>query len=244
MEAKITARAAETAIRKLGKPAKARVLRSFFMTGPGEYGEGDRFCGVTMPVLRRLAREHRGMAHAETLKLLRSPWHEARMLALLIWMDQFKRAGKPRRRQIHAAYLRHSRFINNWDLVDVTAPWITGVWSVENPGAVSELRKRLRSTLLWDRRIAMVSTLAWIRGGRFQIVTDFAAQLLKAPQEREDLMHKATGWMLREMGKRDRARLNAFLKEQGPHMPRTMLRYAIEHYSPRERKAWLAIGRN
>lgn len=240
MKQKSTARAAETAIRKLGKPAKARVLRSFFKTGPGEYGEGDRFAGVTMPVLRCLAREHRDMVHAEVLKLIRSPWHEARMLALLLWMDEFESAGALRRRQIHSAYLQHTRFINNWDLVDVTAPWITGLWSLENPAGLRQLRKRLRSKLLWDRRIAMVSTLAWIRAKKFEVVTEFAAELLG---DSEDLMHKATGWMLREMGKRDRARLTQFLHRYASRMPRTMLRYAIEHYSPRERKAWLAMGR-
>jgi len=244
MKPKNTARAAETAIRKLGKPAKARVLMRFFKTGPGEYGEGDRFCGVTMPVLRRLAREYQGMEHAETLKLLCSPWHEVRMLALLVWMDEFKRASTPRRREIHLSYLKHSRWINNWDLVDVSAPWITGVWSLENPSALSELRKRLCSNLLWDRRIAILSTLAWIRVGRFEVLTEFAAVLLRAPQEHEDLMHKATGWMLREMGKRDRERLTAFLRQYGARMPRTMLRYAIEHYSLRDRKSWLALGQS
>ncbi len=213
----------------------------FFKTGPGEYGEGDRFLGVTMPEIRRLARELRGMEHAEILKLIRSPCHEARMLALLLWMDEFERASTRRRREIHTAYLRHTRFINNWDLVDVSAPWITGVWSLENPTGLPQLRRRLGSKLLWDRRIAIVSTLAWIRANRFEVVTEFAAELLG---DHEDLMHKATGWMLREMGKRDRARLTKFLIRHGARMPRTMLRYAIEHYSPRERKAWLKLGQD
>ena len=208
----------------------------FFKTGPGEYGEGDRFLGVPMPALRRIARQFRGLAHTEVLKLIRSPWHEVRMLALLLWMDEFGSGGATRRRQIHRAYLEHTRWINNWDLIDVTAPWITGVWSVENPGATRELRNRLRSRHLWDRRIAMVSTLAWIRAGKHAIVTEFAAELLNDP---EDLMHKAAGWMLREMGKRDRAKLSRFLKKNAARMPRTMLRYAIEHYRPSERKAWL-----
>ena len=208
----------------------------FFKTGPGEYGEGDRFLGVPMPALRRIARQFRGLAHTQVLQLIRSPWHEVRMLALLLWMDEFESGSATRRRQIHSAYLQHTRWINNWDLIDVTAPWITGVWSVENPSALRELRQRLRSRHLWDRRIAMVSTLAWIRAGKHAIVTEFAAELLNDP---EDLMHKAAGWMLREMGKRDRTKLSRFLKQHAARMPRTMLRYAIEHYSRRERKAWL-----
>jgi 3-methyladenine DNA glycosylase AlkD len=232
-----TALAAKTAIQKLASPARARVSKSFFKAAPGQYGEGDQFLGVDMPSLRRLAREFRGMAHGEVLKLIRSPWHEVRMLGLLLWMEEFDQAHPSRRRQIHLAYLRYTRFINNWDLVDVSAPWITGAWSIENPSGLAQLRKRLRSPLLWDRRIAMVSTLAWIRVGKFEVVTEFAAQLLA---DREDLMHKATGWMLREMGKRDRARLTAFLSKYARQMPRTMLRYAIEHYTKSERAAWLA----
>jgi 3-methyladenine DNA glycosylase AlkD len=215
----------------LGNPSDAAFLRRFFKTAPGEYGAGDRFRGIRVPVLRRLARQHRELPRAALLRLLRSPWHEDRLVALLLLIQRFERADPAARRRIFQTYLRHAPCVNNWDLVDLSAPPIAGAWTFAH--GLAPLRRLARSPLLWARRIAIVATLFHIRQGQSAPTLELAEQLLTDP---EDLLHKATGWMLREMGKRDPKGLRGFLDRHARRMPRTMLRYAIERFPEAERR--------
>lgn len=222
-------------LRSLGSPRKARLLRGFFKTGPGEYGEGDVFLGATVPEIRRLAEEHGQIPLSGIRSLLHSPIHESRLLALIILVDQYEGNGDGRKR-IFDFYLRSTRHINNWDLVDCSAPQIVGV---HLSGKQARLLDRLaRSSDLWKRRIAIVATLHFIRQGRLRDTFRLARTLLDDP---EDLIHKATGWMLREAGKRNQRSLERFLRAHARRMPRTMLRYAIERLSERKRRGFLSL---
>lgn len=215
-------------------PGHVAILQSFFKTGPGEYGEGDVFIGVRLPQMRAVCRECRGAPLEAALGLLTSRVHEERLLALLMLVDAFTRGDERDRRRVYQAYLSHTPFINNWDLVDVTAPAIVGGHLAER--SRSPLTKLARSTSLWERRIAIVATHFFIRRGDLADTFRIADLLLDDPH---DLIHKAVGWMLREAGKRDGAGLRAFLATRHHRMPRTMLRYAIERFPERERKAYL-----
>jgi 3-methyladenine DNA glycosylase AlkD len=215
-------------------PERAKAALWFFKTGPGEYGEGDRFLGVAATPLRRLAREGRGLPIPQCLKLLESPWHEARCLGLLILCDTYARADEALRQEIYDLYLAHTHRINGWDLVDCSAPHIVGAHLARR--SRSPLKRLARSQSLWERRIAILATLRFIRGGEIEPTFTIARALLR---DREDLIHKAVGWMLREAGKRDRLALEAFLREHGPSMPRTALRYAIERFPESLRKTYL-----
>ncbi|MCF8108827.1 MAG: DNA alkylation repair protein [Desulfohalobiaceae bacterium] len=222
-------------LQSLGDPEIAAQSHRFFKTGPGEYGEGDIFLGIRVPVLRACLRDYRWIPLSEALELLQSPYHEARMLALLILVAQYGSSRKEAdRRHIYEAYLQHARFINNWDLVDCSAQYIVGTH------LLSRDRKPLytlaRSRDLWERRIAVLATFAFIRQGEFADTLSLAEILL---HDSEDLIHKAIGWMLREVGKRDQAVLEGFLSRYSLHMPRTMLRYAIEKLPEDKRKAYL-----
>lgn len=221
-------------LRALASPATAKISQRFFKTGPGEYGEGDQFIGIRVPVLRRLAREFGGTPLAELAKLIRSPIHEVRLLALIILVNQFARADAAEQGRICRLYLRHARFINNWDLVDTSAPQIVGGYLESRPRVV--LFRLAKSKLLWERRIAVLATFHFIRQGDYTVTLRLAKMLLRDPH---DLMHKAVGWMLREIGKRDVAVLREFLQQHAGQMPRTMLRYAIEKFSARERQLFL-----
>ncbi len=223
-------------IRDLGNPETARVLQGFFKTGPGQYGEGDIFLGIKTPMLRKLAKSAQGLEWTAGLTLLASPFHEERSLALLLMMQHFARGDESQREAVYQAYLDHTARINNWDLVDISAPHIVGAHLQDRERSI--LRSLVLSPLLWERRIAMVSCLHFIRRGDFDDALQLAAILLR---DREDLMHKATGWMLREVGKRDQARLTGFLDEHVRSMPRTMLRYAIERFSPELRQTYLQV---
>ena len=219
-------------IRKVARPARAKVNRWFFKTGPGEYGAGDRFLGVTLPQLRTLAREYADLPLTQTVRLLRSPWHEERLLALFILVGQYARADAPARQAIHRAYLRNTTSINNWDLVDSSAAQIVGAHLQERDRRL--LRRLARSKSVWERRIAMIATYHYIRQGDFTDALAIAALLRR---DEHDLIHKAVGWMLREIGKRDRAAEERFLRAHARTMPRTMLRYAIEKFpQPLRRK--------
>jgi 3-methyladenine DNA glycosylase AlkD len=218
-------------------PARAAILSRFFKTGPGEYGEGDRFRGIRVPVLRQLAKAHAALGRAEVEALLHAAWHEDRMVALLILMRQYARAGARERGGIFRFYLGNTRGINSWDLVDVSAPHIVGAHLLERPRGM--LRRLAASPILWERRIAMVATFAFIRRGQFDDTLAIAHRLLADPEE---LIHKACGWMLREVGKRDRGALEAFLAANGRAMPRTMLRYAIERFPEALRRRCLSGG--
>lgn len=220
----------------LGSPETARVQRGFFKTGPGQYGEGDHFLGIKVPVLRKLAKSAQGLEWPSGLALLASSFHEERLLALLLMMQQFARGDEAQRQAIYQAYLDNTARINNWDLVDISAPHIVGAHLQDKERSI--LQSLVLSPRLWERRIAMVSCLHFIRRGDFDDTLHLAALLLR---DREDLMHKAAGWMLREVGKRDHARLTGFLDAHGAFMPRTMLRYAIERFPPELRLAYLRV---
>jgi 3-methyladenine DNA glycosylase AlkD len=227
-------RTIEDGLRALGDPNQARFLQGFFKTGPGEYGEGDIFVGIRVPVIRKLVKDHQALPVPTAFQLLRSPIHEARLLALLILIRHFQRADLPLQNQICETYLQNTRFINNWDLVDLSAPHIVGPQIIQF--GQNRLLKMAASSLLWDRRISIVSTFYLIRQRKFSIALRIAARLLQDP---EDLIHKAVGWMLREIGKRDRQIEESFLLQHYPKMPRTMLRYAIERFPEDLRQKYL-----
>lgn len=229
------AHAVMNGLKGLGDATLAQGLLRFFKTGPGEYGEGDRFLGIRVPVLRRHLVLCKVLPDADIPLLLASPWHEVRMFALLLWVERYKHGDARLREAIFNAYLAHTKRVNNWDLVDLSAPVLVG-WHLEH-GNREILYRLASSTLLWDRRIALVSTLTRIRKGDFEDALNLAAL---AAEDREPLMHKAAGWMLREVGKKDRRVLEAFLGPACRTLPRVLLRYSIEHFSPEERKAYLS----
>jgi 3-methyladenine DNA glycosylase AlkD len=207
----------------------------YFKTGKGQYGEGDVFIGVTVPNVRKVAKEFLVLPMREVQKLLASTLHEVRLLGAILWTMQFVKGDDRTRRAIFDAYLASAARMNNWDLVDTSAPKIVGEWLVDRDRQA--LKRLAASSLLWERRIAIVATYAFIRRG--DPSTTFAVADL-VMSDREDLMHKATGWMLREVGKRcGRAALIEYLKPRCATMPRTMLRYAIEHFPAVERRRWL-----
>lgn len=209
----------------MGDPQRARISQGFFKTGRGEYGEGDVFVGVRVPELRKLACECRALPAGGMIRLLRDPVHEIRLLALLLMVQAYRQGEAKAQARIYRIYLKHTRFINNWDLVDASAEHIVGAWlSGRDKEPLGVLAK---SRCLWERRIAIVASFYFIRKGEFSATLRVAEQLL---HDTEDLIHKAVGWMLREVGKRDQKVLEAFLKKHGKRMPRTMLRYAIERF--------------
>jgi 3-methyladenine DNA glycosylase AlkD len=211
---------------KLGDPEQAAVLRRFFKTGPGQYGEGDLFRGIKVPVLRQLVKKYPALPFADAERLLHAVHHEDRMLGLLFLMAGFEHGGAEVRRLSYRLYLDTTRCINNWDLVDVSAPHIVGAYLFDKSRA--PLRRLARSSLLWERRIAIVATFYFIRRNQFDDTLEIAGMLL---DDKHDLMHKAAGWMLREVGKRDLAAEEGFLREHCRHMPRTMLRYAFSLFA-------------
>jgi 3-methyladenine DNA glycosylase AlkD len=221
-------------IRALADRKKARILQGFFKTGPGEYGEGDVFLGIPVPVIRKLAREHDGTPPDETIKLLTSSYHEERLLALLMLVRDFTRSSHSVKKNIYSLYLRNTRYINNWDLVDLSAPLIVGGYLVDKDR--KELYALARSRDLWKRRIAIMATFAFIRRNDFTDTLKIAEMLLG---DTHDLIHKAVGWMLRELGRRDLQEEEMFLQRHHRVMPRTMLRYAIERFPEAKRKRYL-----
>jgi 3-methyladenine DNA glycosylase AlkD len=230
-----TAAACLVALRKASDSKQAKVLAGFFKTGKGQYGEGDVFLGLKVPQTRLIARQCGALPLPQVERLMRSPFHEARLLALLILVERFQKAEGPARKKIASFYLKNKSRINNWDLVDLSAPYILGP-HIREQGA-DDLRLTLaRSKKLWDRRLAMVSTFADLRAKDTDSVFRLAALFM---DDREDLMHKACGWLLREAGKVDLAALRVFLKKHSATMPRTMLRYAIERMTPAERQRWM-----
>ena len=229
-----------SALEELIDPEKARFLPRFFRTGPGEYGEGDRFLGVTVPLQRRVARRFAGLHWTAVAELLASPYHEARLTALLILVQQFAKADRAGRAAIVGFYLDQLSAVNNWDLVDLSAPRILGAWLLDQPPAARQVLHRLAgSGDLWRQRVAMLATLPLIKADRFAAALAIAEILL---HHEHDLIHKAVGWMLREVGKRDLDTELAFLDAHGATMPRTMLRYAIEKFPPDQRSRYLAAG--
>ncbi len=230
----------------LKKPGYDKTLARFFKTKKGEYGYGDKFLGITVPVLRTLAKQYRDLSLSTLTLLLISPWHEERLLGLYILQFQYASAEKlSAKKKIYLFYMRMKKTVNNWDLVDTSAPYIVGqYWLSLFPKKKSWVLKTqhtlLHSRSLWDRRIGVVATHAFIRRGIFEPTFLAAEALLR---DTEDLLHKAVGWMLREVGKKDFDVLTQFLEKNAHIMPRTMLRYAIEKYPARERSRFLRIPR-
>ncbi len=222
------------ALRALADQADSEILQRFFKTGPGDYGEGDRFIGVRVPATRRVARQYRGLSLVDTLSLLRSGIHEERLLALIILMDKYQKGTADQQAQIYKCYLDHTQHINNWDLVDCSAEYIVGAYLQDRDRR--PLYKLARSGMLWERRIAIIATFRFIKSGEFDETLTIAAMLLS---DTEDLIHKAVGWMLREVGKRDRMVEETFLRRHYQRMPRTMLRYAIEKFPEDRRQQYL-----
>lgn len=218
----------------LGDRDRVPALQRYFKTGPGEYGAGDQFVGLRVPQIRALAKEYQALPLSEIIHLLQSSIHEARLLALLILVHVYTHADDNLQGQIFRLYLGHSRFINNWDLVDVSAEHIVGPYLRYRSRA--PLRTLAGSDLLWDRRISIMATFHFIKQGEYDETLQIAGLLLGDPH---DLIHKAVGWMLREIGKRAQVVEEAFLKQHYPNMPRTMLRYAIEKFPTHVRQLYL-----
>jgi 3-methyladenine DNA glycosylase AlkD len=221
-------------LRRLADKNQAEILSRFFKTGPGEYGEGDIFLGIKVPITRSLAREGQNLSFEDLESLLESLFHEERLLALLILVYQFHKAGEESRRRIFLFYLDHTDRINNWDLVDLSAPHILGAYLYDQGKRIP--RCLVRSKDLWERRLAVLAGLYFIRRNIFTETFQIAEMLLGDPQ---DLIHKAVGWMLREVGKRDLIAAEGFLQTHYQKMPRTMLRYAIERFPEERRQAYL-----
>ena len=215
-------------------PARQAFLPKFFKTGKGEYAEGDVFLGVTVPQARTVAKAFSRLSLDVIAELLESPYHEVRLVALLVLTTQFEKGDVAVKKKIVSFYLSHLKGVNNWDLVDLSAYKILGAWLLDKDRA--PLFTLAKSTNLWKQRIAMVATYAFIRNGDFGETFLIAQMMLTHPH---DLMHKATGWMLREVGKRDPDALRGFLTKNVQQMPRTALRYAIEKFPESERKRWL-----
>ncbi len=233
-------------LKELSDPKRAEVNAYFFKTRPGEYGEGDEFLGVTMPECRLVAKEYVDLDFPAIEKILESKWHEVRMTALVILTEQYKKSDKKDKKEIFDFYLSHTNRINNWDLVDVSAHKIVGQYLFEKyhtnidvnvPMKMPrELVRLSNSKNMWERRIAMVATFPFIRAGELDLTYELGEKYLS---EEHDLMHKVTGWLLREAGKRDMDRLERFIQKHYFKLPRTMLRYAIEKFEEKKRKKLL-----
>jgi 3-methyladenine DNA glycosylase AlkD len=234
MTSAITASEIRAALHKHADPRQASILQRFFKTGPGEYGEGDIFIGVKVPLARSVARAFRSAPLKAVKALLKSPIHEERLLALLLLIEQYDKGDEEQRTTIFNFYLRQTKYINNWDLVDISAPRIVGRHLEARDRSI--LVSLSKSKSLWERRIGIMATFWFIKKGYFADAFMISEILLK---DRNDLIHKAVGWMLRETGKRNITAAEEFLKRYYKDMPRTMLRYAIERFHETKRQAYL-----
>ena len=221
-------------LKQLANKEKAEVLQRFFKTGPGEYGEGDVFIGVKVPDLRKVAKVFQDIATEDVIVLLESAIHEERLLALLILVRKYVKGNETAKKRIYRLYLKKTKFINNWDLVDVTAHHIVGDYLMDKNKA--PLFRLAKSEDLWERRIAILASFYFIKHGKYEETLKIARILLT---DSEDLIHKAVGWMLREIGKRDMILEEMFLQKHYKEMPRTMLRYAIEKFPEPKRQKYL-----
>jgi len=229
-----TSRSVVRALKQSASIKDATAASRFIKTGKGQYGEGDSFLGIRMPVLRQRANEFKDLSRSETSNLLKSKFHEARITALLIMVLQFQHGDEKVQARIVQLYLNNTLYVNGWDLVDCSAHLILGPWLMRrDKGILSTLA---RSESLWERRIAIMSTFHFIRQQHFSPTLKIARLLLK---DNEDLIHKAVGWMLREVGNRDRNTEEEFLRKYYRNMPRTMLRYAIEKFPEARRQQYL-----
>lgn len=218
----------------MANPEKGTFLQRFFKTGPGQYAEGDVFLGLVVPLTRSIAKANKQTQLSELQLLMESEYHEARLCALLIVVEKFKKASEAEREELYTFYLKNARRINNWDLVDVTCPHVVGLYLLDKDR--SHLYELAESDNLWEQRIAMVSTVTFIRNREFSDTLALAERLMT---HKHDLMHKAVGWMLREVGKKDRNTLTGFLEQYATKLSRTSLRYAIEHYPEDQRQYFL-----
>ena len=223
-------------LKKYANPKKAKIPSRFFKTGQGEYGYGDVFLGISVPDQRKVAGKFKVLSLSQTAKLLKSRVHEHRLTALLILVGQFQKAEGKKKKQIFDLYLKNYKYINNWDLVDLSAPKIVGAYLLEKPEKRKILYRLARSKNLWKKRIAMLSTYTFIKNSQFKDTLKIAEILLN---DKHNLIHKAVGWMLREIGKIDQNIEELFLKKHYKTMPRTMLRYAIERFNEKKRKFYL-----
>jgi 3-methyladenine DNA glycosylase AlkD len=237
-ERSLTAKAVQAALRREADPDRAKVALWYFKTGPGEYGEGDRFLGIAAAPMRRISKAFRDLPLSEVDRLLASPWHEDRATAVLILGEAYGRSDAERQEQIYRLYLSSTDRINGWDLVDCSAAEVVGRHLRHR--SRRPLYRLARSRSLWERRIAIVATKHWIRDGELDETLALAERLVG---DREDLIRKAVGWMLRCVGDRDRARLQDFLDRHAATMPRTMLRYAIEKLPQALRRRYLAAAK-
>lgn len=217
-------------LQALSNAEKREIFPRFFKAGKGEYGEGDRFLGVTVPNIRAIAKLHKDISIEEIRELIRSEWHEVRLCALIIMVEKSKKKDEALRKELFNLYLSQTKRINNWDLVDLSCRFIIGEYLLDKSRDI--LYQLAQSSLLWDNRIAIVSTYAFIRKGQLEDTYALSDLMMQHPH---DLMHKAIGWMLREAGKRNPERLYDYVMSHRADMPRTMLRYAIEKFSPKER---------
>ena len=221
-------------LKELGNDEMARHALRFFKTGKGEYGEGDLFLGIRVPVIRQCAKDYRDTPLDEVIEILNSPYHEVRLLALLIMVAKYAKGTEQERKTLYRVYLDHTSRINNWDLVDCSAEHVVGAYLFTRPRA--PLYRLVKSRSLWERRIAVLATFHFIRRNDFEDILKLAEILLS---DREDLIHKAAGWMLREVGKRDQKIEREFLDRHAHDMPRTMLRYAIEKFPEPVRQRYM-----
>ena len=224
-------------LQALSNAEKREIFPKFFKAGKGEYGEGDRFLGITVPNIRAIAKQYKNISLNEIRELMQSEWHEVRLCALLIMVEKSKKKDEALRQQLFDLYLSQTDRINNWDLVDLSCRFIIGEYLLDKSRDI--LYHLAQSPLLWDNRIAIVSTYAFIRKGQLEDTYALSDLMMHHPH---DLMHKAIGWMLREAGKRDANRLYNYVMSHRADMPRTMLRYAIEKFSPAERSILMKRG--
>ena len=217
-------------LQALSDAEKREIFPKFFKAGKGEYGEGDRFLGVTVPNIRAIAKLHKDISIEEIRELIQSEWHEVRLCALIIMVEKSKKKDEALRKELFNLYISQTKRINNWDLVDLSCRFIIGEYLLDKSRDI--LYHLAQSPLLWDNRIAIVSTYAFIRKGQLEDTYALSDLMMQHPH---DLMHKAIGWMLREAGKRNPERLYDYVMSHRADMPRTMLRYAIEKFSPKER---------
>ncbi len=229
---------AKAALHAEANPKLAELHKRFFKTGPGEYGYGDVFLGLKVPTTRKIAKNFKDLSLKELRTGLKSRYHEERLLALILLVEMFENGTPAEKQAVFSFYLQNAARVNNWDLVDTSAAQIVGAYLVDRDRDL--LYQLIKSTSLWERRIAMVATHALIRRGELK---DCFALAKLCFDDDQDLMHKAAGWMLREAGKKDRAALKDFIDSNHPKMPRVMLRYAIEHFSATARKPYLSSPR-
>ncbi len=225
-------------IRSIADPRKAQTLSRFFKTGKGEYGEGDLFLGIQVPPIRKLSKIFIGLPLSEVQKIVVSPYHEERLTGFFILCETFQKSLEADRKKIHSFYLKNLKYVNNWDIVDLTSRELIGDYLMDKDRKL--LSKLAGSKNLWERRIAIVATYAFIRNKEYKETLLISEILLK---DKEDLIHKAVGWMLREVGNRDLKTETSFLDKHASVMPRTMLRYAIEKFPDKLRLKYMRAGK-